>query len=97
MKFQKKYIPFCLFILAAAKLLLLKFTPQDVLFLGVLGLLAAFYEFKDNEFKITELKNELADQKAALLRVNDEIDKLKSGITSVKLSQGFRPQVRNNP
>lgn len=85
-----KFIPFSLLCIYVAKCLISGAGINEVLLIGMLASLTAFYESSMNNKKVDQLQkqiNVLNEQN----KVQDKaIDDLKSSIVSVKVSSGIR-------
>jgi hypothetical protein len=88
-----KYIPLTLFALFSAKCLFLGVASYESAFaLLILGLVAAYYEFKSQDRIITEFKKELDETRSHQKKLESEMEALKSYVSSIKLSNQFRQQ-----
>jgi hypothetical protein len=86
----KSALPLALFCLYFIKTLIRPAGYEDAVILLVLGSIAAFYEFKSSETKITNLENQMTKLGETIELRNKEVDSIKSAVASMKLAQGMR-------
>ncbi len=85
-----KYIPLGLFCLAFLKSLILTPSWEEVAFLALLGGVATFYTFFTDEKRFKLFHSRLDEADKHLTELYKKHDDLKSEISGVKVSQGFR-------
>ena len=96
---MKKYIkiaPLALFCLLAIKCLFVSATFPDAIILVALAAMSSFFEYKIQDSRDVKIRAEikaLADQFVEIQKIQESI---KSNVSSMKLSQGFRPQGQTN-
>lgn len=86
----KNILPLVLFCLYFIKTLVHPTGYEDAVILTVLGSIAAFYEYKSSDIKLTNLEKNMTKLSEDIELRNKEVDSLKSAVASMKLAQGMR-------
>lgn len=88
---HSRYIPLLFLCLYAGKLLVLnEISYPHVIILSVLAAIATILELKSKNEEVEKLIKLVSDTKSELDSMKVQIDALKSGVASVKLSQNMR-------
>ena len=82
-----KYLPLGFFLLFCSKLMIFKGNWEDVGILITLGCISAFYEFKSNDKKISQLENKIDTYKTEYNEKLKQLEDLKTHVAGLKLSQ----------
>ncbi len=85
-----KHLPLAIFCLYFSKVYLQAISYPEVGILLVLAGIAAFFEYKSNDQKLSSLEERINKQQIQLENKEKELEIVKTTIASLKLSSGMR-------
>ena len=84
-----KHLPLAMFMAYFIKVSLFSVTYVEAVILLILGAAAAFFEFKSNDIKITELDAKVSLYEKQVEAKLKEIEAIKGQVAGLKLSSSF--------